>query len=284
MATDGSRPVRFGTIYNIFRLKIHQGGEAMKKLFIVLILILLFALPSAACSGNKQIPKTDAVLAGKIVQIYDHSFLLAGKNAADLYMIQSSLKIYDANNNAADASALKAGQEAEIGYSGGIMESYPMQLGKPAYIKITGQGEDLVGFYQTILNDLWNVDQGLNPDSGVLAFDLTQVENLSNAEKSALVYIVSGSYGLTGLAGTFDELGEQGYINRENLYFENGMLFEFELTNVTQNSFTFDVKKWRSGTGAYIFHDCKAVKSGDDWNYTVGAEMISAAQTIRRAG
>ena len=246
----------------------------MRK-FIVLILIFLLVLPAMACSDNKQIPKTDSVLAGKIVQLYENSFLLAGTGAGDLYMITSKLDIYNAENKSADTSALKAGQEVEIGYSGGIMESYPAQLGKPAYIKITRQGGDLVGFYQTILKDLWKVDEGLNPESGVLAFDLTQVENLNEAEKSALVYIVSEASGLTGITGTFDELSEQGYINKEKLYFEDGMLIEFELTDVTEESFMFNIRKWRSGTGAYFFNDCKAVKTGDDWQYTVGSEAIS---------
>jgi hypothetical protein len=263
-----------GTIYNFYSLKNIKEVKAMKK-YIVLILILLFLLPSAACSQNTSIPKTDAVLAGKIVQLYDNTFLLAGKNAAELYMVTSKLQIYDADNKTADTSSLKAGQEVEIGYSGSIMESYPAQLGSPVYIKITEQGDDLVGFYQAILGDLWEEDKGLNPESGVLAFDLTQVANLSEGEKSALVYIVSGEHGLSGITGTFDELSEQGYINKEKLYFEDGMLIEFELTDVTEESFMFDVRKWRSGTGAYIFNDCKAVKNGDDWSYKVGSFAIS---------
>jgi len=32
-----------------------------------------------------------------------------------------------------------------------------------------GQGKELVGFYQTILDDLWNVDEGLNSGINVLA-------------------------------------------------------------------------------------------------------------------
>jgi len=246
----------------------------MRK-FIVLILILLLVLPSAACSDDTRIPKTDAVLAGKIVQMHDNTFLLAGSGVSDLYVISYALDIYNADNKPIDASSLKAGQEVEIGYSGGVMESYPAQLGKPVYIKITGEGDDLVGFYQTILDDLWKKDKGLNPEGGVLAFDLTQVENLNEAEKSALVYIVSEDRGLTGITGTFDELSEQGYINKEKLYFGDGMLIEFELTDVTEESFMFNVRKWRSGTGAYFFNDCKAVKTGDDWQYTVGSEAIS---------
>lgn len=138
-----------------------------------------------------------------------------------------------------------------------------------------GQGEALVGFYQTILDDLWNVDEGLNSGINVLALDLAQVSNLTEAEKDELVNMVSQSHGVEGIRGTFDELSEQGYIDKENLYFETGMLITIETTDVTEDSFTFDVTKWRSGTGAYFFIDCKAVKNGNGWSYTVGSEAIS---------
>ena len=138
-----------------------------------------------------------------------------------------------------------------------------------------GQGGSLVGVYQTILDDLWKVDEGLNSDITVLAFDLSQVPNLTEAEKDELINMVSKSHGVDGMRGTFDELSEQGYIDKENLTFETGMLITIEATDVTADSFTFDVTKWRSGTGAYFLIDCKAVKTGNGWSYSVGSEAIS---------
>lgn len=250
----------------------------MKRCHIIVILAFICSL--AACSNKQpaadaQMPKADAVLTAKIVQMYDSQFLLAGTGAADLYMLASVLDIYDEDNQITNADALKPGQTVEVGYSGMVMESYPAQLGTPVYIKIIEKGEDIVGFYEKILNDLWKVDEGLNSDISLLAFDLSQVTNLTNAEKSALVYIVSGAHSLEGITGTFDELSEQGYIDKENLYFENGLLFNFKVTNVTKDSFSFDVTKWRSGLGAYTFHECKAVKTDNGWSYTIGSEMIS---------
>lgn len=246
----------------------------------VLALITTLFWVLTACSSplshtDPKLPEADAVLTGKIAKLYDDSFLLAGTGASDLYIVSSEPDLYNTDNTPADASALKAGLTVEIGYSGNIMESYPAQLDAPVYIKITGQEDDLTGFYQTILNDLWNVDAGLNSGISILAFDLSQVTNLSDAEKSALVYMVSSGHNLQGVTGTFDELSEQGYINKEYLYFENGMLFELTLSDVTEESFTFDASKWRSGTGAYFFSSCKAVKDGGVWSYTVGSEAIS---------
>ncbi|MEI6100744.1 MAG: hypothetical protein WCP73_02795 [Eubacteriales bacterium] len=133
----------------------------------------------------------------------------------------------------------------------------------------------LVALYTTVLSDLWNTDDGLNPHAGVLAFDLSQVTNLTDDEKSALVNSVSSSHGLKGITGTFDELAEQGLIDEKNLSFKDGMLFRFMIKDVTESSFTFDVSKWRSGTGAYFFNNCKAVKSGVVWSYIPGSAAIS---------
>lgn len=261
----------------------------MKRFFVIVVLFVALIFSVAACSKEKtepedseqrqptttQVPNAEAVLSGKITHMYDDSILLAGTGAYDLYMISSVVDIYDANNQVIDTSALKAGQKVEIGYSGAVMESYPAQLGTPVYIKIIEQSEDMVGFYQTVINDLWNVDAGLNSDISLIAFDLSELSNLTDAEKSSLVYIVSSTHGLQGLSGTFDELSQQGYIDKENLYFEKGILFQFELGDVMEDSFTFHATKWRSGLGAFYFHKCKAVKTDDGWTYTIGSEMIS---------
>lgn len=259
----------------------------MRKKSVSFILIIILVLAFTACSqtpadngpkgsdAGTQIPKTDAVLSGKIVKLNDRSFLLAGPGTHDLYSVSAGLDIYDSDGSPTDASFLKAGQTVEIGYSGLIMESYPAQLGDPAYIKITGEGDDLVGFYLTIADDLLNVDKGLNSEISILAFDLTEVENLTDSEKNALVWIAGGEYGLTGISGTHDELVEQGYIVNDGLYFEDGILIEFELSDVKEDSFTFDVQKWRSGLGAYFFIDCKAEKTDGVWRYTVGSEAIA---------
>ena len=224
------------------------------------------------CSG---LPKTDAILTGKIMHVDDDSFLLAGQGASDLYMVSKNLAIYDAEGRAAETIGLKAGQTVEIGFSGLVMESYPAQLGEPVYLRITGQEDDFVGLYQTALGDLWEVDPGLNGEIETMAFDLSKVSNLSDSEKSALIYLVSGSHGIFGISGTFDELAEQGYIDKDQLLFEKGILFQLEVTDTSKNGFVFNASKWRSGDGAYFYQDCQAVERNGNWEYTVGSEAIS---------
>lgn len=239
-------------------------------------LALTLLLSMTACAGvPAATPKAEATLAGKIVSLNDGSLLLAGSGGGELYSVTTGVPVYDETGNEADVSALQNGQTLEVGYSGAVMESYPAQPDSPVYLKITGRGDDLVGFYQTVLSDLWNTDEGLNGGLELLAFDLSQTANLTEGEKSALVYLVSGAYDLPVITGTFDELCRQGYIDREALRFETGMLLKLTVTDTAEDSFTFDAEKWRSGTGAFYFHNCSAEKQDGVWSYTVGSYMIS---------
>ena len=80
------------------------------------------------------------------------------------------------------------------------------------------------------------------------------------------------------------ELADQGYIDRENLYWEDGVLFS--ITEKAEPVYfmpegmaavTFDAEKWRSGLGAYFFCDCTSFQTAaGHWDgYSVGSEAIS---------
>lgn len=137
------------------------------------------------------------------------------------------------------------------------------------------KGNALIELYFTVIKDLYNTDPGLNDGINLLAFDLTGVTNLTDEEKNALVYLVGREFGLQTTTGTFDELCEDGTIDKENMVFENGILFEIDSKEPDGNTFEFDASKWRSGLGAYFFVDCTAEKDGGTWSYTVGVQAIS---------
>lgn len=208
--------------------------------------------------------KPEAVLTGKVLAVNETGFLLAGEKAGELYTV-----------GLPQQEGMEPGQTVAVGYSGMIQETYPASPADPVSVEVMEEGEDLVGFYRRLLRDLWNTDDGLNPTKGTIALDLSGVSNLTEGEKSGLVWLTGSDYEMTGISATFEELCEQGYIDKENLYFEDGMLFTIEVTELGKNQFSFDANKWRSGLGAYFFYKCQAVKGADGWSYTVGEEMIS---------
>ncbi len=252
----------------------------MKKTTILLVistLLILFNGCTSATQVNTPVDDTcsneqaKSILLGKVIKIYDNYILISNAEdnakSSDLYIVSTDFEF--------DTSKIKPESIVKIGYDGMIMETYPAKLGDVKYIKFIEQKDDLVGLYEKAFDKLWETDKGLNMDIDILAFDLSITTNLTDAEKSSLIYVLGNKNGLETVSGTFDQLSENGYIDKENLVFENGILFSFEVTKESKNSFMFNAKKWRSGIGAYFFQNCTAKKTKDGWNFKIGEEMIS---------
>ena len=259
------------------------------KIFSIMFLTCLLMFSFSACS-QKQItideewdedPAIPTVtLTTKVMDMDGNSVLLAsmeeGVNPSDIYWINiDNIKITSMNKKELKNNLLQPGMLVDVTYDGTIQESFPMRLGSISNIHIKEQKEDIVGLYRKVVADLYEVDPGLNDDIEILAFDLTEVSNLSEVEKTALIYLIGNTYKMEAIAGTFDELCEQGYINKDKLYFEKGLLFTIRDTLISGDRFTFNAEKWRSGLGAYYFSDCTAHKTAHGWDYRIGAEMIS---------
>lgn len=238
---------------------------------------------SAPAAGETPAPveqeAPEALYTGKIVQVEGNNVLLAGdaaQAAGDLVRVTlQGAAVTDGNGNDADVDLLRAGMVVEVGYNGMVMETYPSQIAAAETLRVLSEDEDLVGFYLQVLDDLYQTDEGLNGGISLLAFDLDAAQNLSAGEKAALCHLAGERYGLETMQAGFDELCEAGYIDREALYFETGLLITLEDMPISKGTFTFDIQKWRGGLGAYFFTDCTAEKKDGVWTYRIGAEAIS---------
>ena len=216
----------------------------------------LFRIVDGAEQGNLLLAALEGSAAG-----VGNVFRLG---TADLEIYQDRQKM--------DPSALKDGMTVEINWRGDILETYPAQWSNVILVEIKDGTDDLCGLYLQVLEDLWSVDPGLNTGITELGVDLSGLTDLSESEKAAVAWRFGELHGLSPIQGTFEELCEQGYIDRENLYWEDGCLFS--LTGSAEGG--FDAEKWRSGLGAYFFCDCSARMAKDGiWSYTVGSEAIS---------
>ena len=149
--------------------------------------------------------------------------------------------------------------------------------------------EDVCELYLAVLEDLWNVDSGLNGGISQIGIDLSELSHLTEVEKDTVMSEFASKHNLPYIVGTWEELCEQGYIDKDNLYWEDGLFFSIKTNedavwNLPDTKdgdsvpeFTaFDAQKWRSGLGAYFFGQCTAQKKADGkWSYTVGQEAIS---------
>ena len=195
-------------------------------------------------------------------------------------------------------TVLKNGQLLTIRYHE-LLEIWPGQFHEVSELIPSDIGfDDRAALYLRVLEDLWEVDRGLN-ERGVeiIGVDLSKT-SLSPAEQSAAAWIFAESHGAEAAQGTWEALLEDGYITAEPISFtgsgtdlaeprgyfyewKNGCFFSitekpmegvYHLTPVT-----FDARKWRSSLGAYFFSDCTAIQNAvGEWSdYHIGSEMIS---------
>ena len=195
----------------------------------------------------------------------------------------------------ASAGDLTDGMMVTLATNGLVLETYPARFGDvyglEAETPIGGSYTDLCGFYLKVLDDLWQVDSGLNSGITQAAVDLSQAPgNLTEGEKDALIWCFGRSHGVDAFAATWDELAEGGYLTEAAagegpaLYqWEDGCHFSITPHEGAEGEayslpvLRFDAEKHRSPLGAYFFYDCTAIwpESGTWSDYQVGAEMIS---------
>ncbi|MBR0597409.1 hypothetical protein [Sinanaerobacter chloroacetimidivorans] len=116
--------------------------------------------------------------------------------------------------------------------------------------------------YWMVIDQLYQEDSGLNGDIKYLAIDTTEMVNLTEEGKEALLKQLE-SYGYEVLDTTFQELQEQGLIH--DLYFPEGILFQIQDEPMEGNTITMDASKWRSGTGAIGYDNLVVEYKNDIW-------------------
>ena len=256
-------------------------------------------------SGKAEKPGESAETAGetfRIVREEKDGLLLArvGGGPADVYTLSlpdTGVTLdggaFDRNEpgayQALPGSAL-TGALAEITY-GTVLETYPGQLGGVTAVNIRSDGfDDRCALYLRVLNDLWNVDGGLNGGVTSVSVDLSQT-SLSESEQAAVAWAFAGEHGISDpLTLSHEELAAEGYLTGADPdsdgmpCWEEGCLFviteqaaENNARNGAGDTVTFDAQKWRSALGAYFFCDCTASQDADGrWgDYTVGSQAIS---------
>ncbi len=256
-------------------------------------------------SGKAEKPGESAETAGetfRIVREEKDGLLLArvGGGPADVYTLSlpdTGVTLdggaFDRNEpgayQALPGSAL-TGALAEITY-GTVLETYPGQFGEVTAVNIRSDGfDDRCALYLRVLDDLWDVDGGLNGDITMASVDLSQT-SLSESEQAAVAWAFGGKHGISDpLTLSYAELAAEGYLTDAESdsdgipCWEEGCLFvvteqaaENNARNGAGDTVTFDAQKWRSALGAYFFCDCTASQDADGhWgDYTVGSQAIS---------
>lgn len=176
---------------------------------------------------------------------------------------------------------IKKGSMLEIAFDGGIKETFPARIGNIRQIRLLeDEFDDLCSLYLDVLEDIWDADGALNGDIVMAGMDLSST-SLSSSERAAVAWRFGELHGVEVIEGSFEELAEWGYINKEELYWKDGCLFSITEKGMEEKNgrrtVTFDAEKWRSGLGAYYFLDCSCTQdeNGSFSEYEKGAEAIA---------
>lgn len=257
----------------------------MKKILAAVLLLTMIGIVFAGCakdmdsystdnpSTNKSsndIDKDDVdgeyrIFEADVTENKDNLLVSPDENSFEFL---SSDRIYVGLSGVKDKpELLKPGDKVKIYYNGLIAESYPARISADK-IEIIGHNPIVDGFF-TLIDNIYKEDIGLNDGITMIAFDTSNLEQLSKSEIETILAMVKNEYGLEVTQGTFDELSEQGLIDKDKLYFEKGILIEFKDVEVNRkkSKITCSISKWRSGLGA-IGWDAIIEYDDGDWNIT----------------
>lgn len=180
----------------------------------------------------------------------------------------------------ASADRLQDGMLLQVVFGGDVMESYPAMFGGVIAVNAVTAGlDDRCGLALQVLDDLWTEDSGLNGDVEYFGLDIDEALIPQRAEREAIAWRFAELHGAEPLLGTWQELADEGYIDEENLYWEDGLHFSLTASKgktQKENKLYFSAGKWRGGLGAIYFTDCTAdrTKTGS-WTYEPGGFAIA---------
>ncbi len=228
------------------------------------------------------------------------NLVLAGETGGEVYTLNANNHPVYLDGKPANASVLEDGMTAEIVWNGEILEIYPASFGgEIRSISVYSLGTeknpggtyyDLAGLYIQAVKDIWEPDSGLNGGAEILSICFENApKELTEGEKAAITWVLANDLGFKGeaLNLSYEELIAEGYLapyddEGKSYWFENGILITVSVDEQDETIFglrtlQFDVTKWRSPLGAYMFFDCKATwpQMGTWEEYTVGAHAIS---------
>lgn len=213
------------------------------------------------------------------------TLLLAAEDGGEVYTLTVGDIPVTVDGKAADAADLTDGMTVTL-TTAGVEETFPARpegvTVLAAETPISGGYTDLCGLYLRVLEDLWNADPGLNRELRILGVDISAAPGLTESQRSAVAWQFGQLHGLEVVTGTWEELAEQGYIDKEKLQWEEGCLFSISESETGGGTYSlptvcFDAEKWRSGTGACFFSSCTCIwpENGSWSDYAVGSQAIS---------
>ncbi len=234
-------------------------------------------------SGNTdQVDQSAVEFQAEVISVENGSLLVASdpesneyKSSDRMYVNTIDAVITNLEGKEITLEDLKPADVLTITYSGVILESYPAQI-SASKIQVIDH-KVLIDGYLALIDDLYQEDAGLNGDIKMIAFDTTGWTDLTELEKEIIFAGVKSAYGYDVVEGTFEELSDQGLIDKEQLYFPEGIHIVISDVKYDEDKseITCSIKKWRSGKGAIGSNDVTATLEDGTWKIVKDGMWIS---------
>ena len=184
------------------------------------------------------------------------------------------------DNKEAAAGELRDGMLVSVVFGGDVMESYPALFGGVIAVNAVTAGlDDRCGLALQVLDDLWAEDTGLNSGAVCFGFDIDEALIPQQAEREAVAWRFAELHGAEPLLGTWQQLADEGYIDADDLYWEDGIFFSITAAEgkaQKDDRLYFNAEKWRSGLGAFFYVDCTARRDkAGSWTYEPGGFAVA---------
>lgn len=263
----------------------------MRRLFKLIGMIMLYTFILEGCSTATEPPEVDyAPIDNEAEQksfqgeVIDNGTTLVITPGADSNEAGSSDKIsvgydgailLDEDGKSIKADQLQIGDILVITYNGVIAESYPAQITASKIERV--DHNHLLDGYLALIDNIYQEDDGLNSEIDTIALDTSEWINLTDVEKELILSNVKKAYGYEVIEGTYDELAEQGIIDKDNLYFPTGILIKLSKMKYDKNKvkITCGISKWRGGLGAIGADEVTATLKDGRWSITKEGNWIS---------
>lgn len=263
----------------------------MRRLFTLIGMIMLYTFILEGCSSTKEPPEVDYAPIDKEAEqqsfrgeVIENGTALLITPDEDSNEARSSDRIsvgvdgaflLDEEGKGITAGQLQTGDILMITYNGVIAESYPAQITASKLERV--DHNHLLDGYLALIDNIYQEDEGLNSDINTIALDTSEWINLTKVEKELIFNKVKETYGYEVLEGTYDELAEQGIIDKDKLYFPTGILIKISEMKYDngKEEITCGISKWRSGLGAIGANEVTATLKDGSWVITKDGNWIS---------
>lgn len=212
--------------------------------------------PVSSSESGEEVKKE-----AKILEVWEND----KAKSALLYFTDGSEPL---NCNLPEGCPAAAGDTVDLVYNGYVLETYPGII-SASEMTVKQEGRNYYGACMEILENLFEEDPGLNDGALTFGFDIS-CDCLNSAETDILTSLFCNSKGTSPVFGTYDELVEQGYIDGEKLYWEDGVLFKLEEQETNGDKITFRCEKWRGGLGAVMYNAIEVEFDGDAFSIDMG--------------